>query len=301
MPKERLRSIIATVAAQRSVSGPGDLMATGDSIDRLEAVLAIEAELGIDFDEQELAGLRDFDDLDRAVEAKLAATATNPPPPATPAPAPSPPLAAVTPPPRAGLTAALLNAALRTYFRIHISGTHHLPTDQGCLLCANHSSHLDSLALLAAAGPQRPRLIFAAAKDYFFDRPRFAALLARTLPLIPWERGGNLGVMRSNLRHLQAGGAAGRILVFYPEGTRSPSGELQPFRDGLAFFATQSALPIVPAWIEGTHRALPKGRHWPRPGRLSVRFGAPIPPTRDPAGLAETVRTRLLELRPSRT
>jgi long-chain acyl-CoA synthetase len=298
MPQERLRTLIAEVTAQRSVPGKGDFFARGDSIDRLEVVLAIEAALGITLDEAKLTTVRNLEDLDRAVEAELAARASSPPAAASPAlPSFAPPTSARLPlAPWSGIITPPLCLGLRTWFRIRVTGAHHLPEDRGCLLCANHNSHLDSLALLVAAGRKRPRLVFAAAKDYFFDRPRTAGLLARVLPLIPWERGGNLAVMRENLRHLQACRAANRMVVFYPEGSRSRDGTLQPFKEGLSFFATQSGLPIVPVWIGGTHHSLAKGRRWPRPGQLSVQFGAPISPTNDPTELAKTVRAQMLAL-----
>ena len=104
-------------------------------------------------------------------------------------------------------------------------------------------------------------------------------------------------MMKQNLRHLAACHAAGRIVVFFPEGGRSPDGTLQPFKDGLAFFAEQLGLPVVPAWIAGTHRALPKGASFPRPGRLTVAFGEPLRPGRGDTAIAETVRRRMLALR----
>jgi 1-acyl-sn-glycerol-3-phosphate acyltransferase len=182
---------------------------------------------------------------------------------------------------------------------MQVKGREHLP-EGPCLLCPNHTSHVDSLALLAATGPLRNRLVFAAAKDYFFKRPRLARWNRRALPLIPWERGGNAAVMRENLRHLAACRAANRIVVFFPEGSRSRSGELQPFKDGFAFFAVQTGLPVVPCWIEGAHASLPKGASIPRPGRLHVTFGPALqPPSGDEQGFAATVRAGLLALKPT--
>lgn len=65
-------------------------------------------------------------------------------------------------------------------------------------------------------------------------------------------------------------------LILYPEGTRSPNGEIQDFKRGAGMFAVDLGVPVVPALIEGAHRILPKGEFMPRPRSVTVRFGEPI-------------------------
>lgn len=67
-------------------------------------------------------------------------------------------------------------------------------------------------------------------------------------------------------------------LIAFPEGTRSTTGCLLPFKRGAAFLAVELGLPIVPAYIDGAVKVLPKGRWLPRPGRIRVHFGRPILP-----------------------
>jgi 1-acyl-sn-glycerol-3-phosphate acyltransferase len=287
--------LLADLAAGRPGRAPGpapDVLAGADSIGKLEAVLAIEAAFGIVLDETALARVRTLDDLDALVVAALAASASRP----AAAPAPAAPLPPVPAAAWGRPAAWLLTTGMRAWFRLRVTGWEHLPVHAPCLLCANHASHLDSLALLASAGPARSRLVFAAARDYFFARPRLARWATRALPLIPWERAGRLDPMRENLRHLAACRAGGRIVVFFPEGSRSRTGELAPFGDGLAFLATQTDLPVVPCWIGGTHRALRKGARWPRPGRIDVAFGRPLRATADGPDFAARVRDALLAL-----
>jgi 1-acyl-sn-glycerol-3-phosphate acyltransferase len=62
----------------------------------------------------------------------------------------------------------------------------------------------------------------------------------------------------------------------YPEGTRSLSGKLQPFRTGSGLLATGLRVPVVPVAVEGTFALLPKGRRRPRRGPVTVRFGRPV-------------------------
>lgn len=65
-------------------------------------------------------------------------------------------------------------------------------------------------------------------------------------------------------------------LILYPEGTRSCSGEIQAFKKGAGLFAVELGVPVVPAYIEGAHNILAKGKFMPRPGTVTVRFGKPI-------------------------
>lgn len=65
-------------------------------------------------------------------------------------------------------------------------------------------------------------------------------------------------------------------LILYPEGTRSSTGEIQPFKKGAGLFAVELGVPVVPAYIEGARNILAKGKFMPRPGRVTVRFGEPI-------------------------
>jgi 1-acyl-sn-glycerol-3-phosphate acyltransferase len=104
--------------------------------------------------------------------------------------------------------------------------------------------------------------------------------------------------MSQNLRHLAACRNADRIVVFFPEGNRSASGTLQPFREGLTFFAQRSQLPVIPGWIEGAYQALPKGRRWPRRTRVKVQFGPMLAPPAEGEAFVPAVRDAVLRLQP---
>src|SRR5205809_7289188 len=70
---------------------------------------------------------------------------------------------------------------------------------------------------------------------------------------------------------------AGCVLMSFPEGTRSPTGELQKPKDGLAMLALRTGAPIVPIGISNTDRVWPKGKLLPRPGRhATMRIGKPF-------------------------
>ena len=69
---------------------------------------------------------------------------------------------------------------------------------------------------------------------------------------------------------------AGNALVWFPEGARSPSGALEAFRPGIGLLLEHTDAPVVPVYIEGAYRAWPPQRRWPRAGRITVHFGAPV-------------------------
>jgi 1-acyl-sn-glycerol-3-phosphate acyltransferase len=70
--------------------------------------------------------------------------------------------------------------------------------------------------------------------------------------------------------------AAGKILGIFPEGARSPDGSLLPGKAGVSLLMLKTGLPLLPAAILGAERALPKGRGYPLPFRITVRYGTPL-------------------------
>ena len=159
------------------------------------------------------------------------------------------------------------------YCPLTVEGRHHLP-DRPFLLCSNHASHADSAALMTASGRSFRKFALLGAKDYFFRSSSVRWSVAPLMNVIPIERRPGpkaLAECLSNCRRFleQTGGS----LILYPEGTRSPDGEMREFKSGVAWFASELGVPLVPAYIEGTHRILPKGCSVPRFGRLTVRFG----------------------------
>ena len=65
-------------------------------------------------------------------------------------------------------------------------------------------------------------------------------------------------------------------LVWFPEGQRSPSGQLQPFKPGLGMLLNHFQVPVVPVSIHGTYEAMPRGRALVRPAKVTLVFGEPL-------------------------
>jgi 1-acyl-sn-glycerol-3-phosphate acyltransferase len=159
-----------------------------------------------------------------------------------------------------------------------VEGLHHLAEVRPpVMFVANHSSHLDApLVLCSLPKAWRERTATAAAADYFFDVWWRAVATALVFNAFPIERSGGErsggGRSRDNAGRLVADGW--NLLVF-PEGTRSRDGWVGRYRHGAARLCLDNDLPAVPVTIRGAFAAMPRGRSWPRPGRMpiSVRFG----------------------------
>jgi 1-acyl-sn-glycerol-3-phosphate acyltransferase len=150
-----------------------------------------------------------------------------------------------------------------------------LSVSGGCVVVANHASHADTAALLAAL-PPTARPVFGAAADYWFDVPVRRFLATSLAGILPVRRSGD-GSYAALLAAARPALRAGRTVVLYPEGTRSTDGVIGEFRSGAVCLARECGVPVVPVAIMGTADVLPKdGRYSPAPMRVNV--GAPVDP-----------------------
>lgn len=158
----------------------------------------------------------------------------------------------------------------------------------GCVLVANHASHADTAALLAAL-PARSVPVVAAAADHWFSS-RHGSLVCRALT-------GGRPVRRSgggleDLTSLSPLLAQGRTVVVFPEGSRTRDGQLGSFRSGAFTLAARAGVPVVPAALVGTGDVLDLDGQL-RPARVEVRLGAPLHP--GTSEVAQTARAAVLE------
>lgn len=141
---------------------------------------------------------------------------------------------------------------------------------------ANHTSHIDTIAIWAAL-PIRLRNIThpVAAKDYWGSgMRRYIATKALRAVLIDRSRSDpNANPLAPLVDMLQLG----ESLIIFPEGTRGASAVPGPFKAGLYHLASQFPnVQLVPVYLENLHRSLPKGAVLPIPMTCTVRFGSPI-------------------------
>ena len=175
----------------------------------------------------------------------------------------------------AGLFRFSVWAIYRCYFSIKCNGLENLPREQPYIIAANHSSHLDTLAVMTVLKSESKRLRVLAAKDYWFSTRFKSWFSGELLKFVPFDRHANF---LQGLRISQEVLKQNECLLIYPEGTRSVTGELQPFKPGLGLLAYETGSPIIPTYINGTYHALPKGKSLPRKSRIQVTFGKPIAP-----------------------
>lgn len=171
---------------------------------------------------------------------------------------------------------------------VSISGRERIDPDTTYVMVANHLSFLDILVLFRLSTHFK---WVSKAENFKAPFVGWNMRLNGYIPLRRGERESVRGMMRACDRALQQGSS----IMMFPEGTRSRSGELQPFKPGAFELAIRNEAALLPIVIEGTHKALPKrgfilqGRH---PIRITVLH--PLPPEafgdRDARALAEQVR-----------
>lgn len=160
-----------------------------------------------------------------------------------------------------------------TGVRVEVQGLENLSPDSAQIIVANHVSWYDVLAL-AAYTPKRYRFV---AKKELSRVPLWGHA---------WVAAGHISVDRTDKQRAVASlDQAGRTIlednssvIIFPEGTRSRTGELQPFKKGAFVLALDSGIDIVPTGVEGTREIMARDSWRIRSGRIIVRFGQPVSP-----------------------
>jgi 1-acyl-sn-glycerol-3-phosphate acyltransferase len=170
------------------------------------------------------------------------------------------------------LASLMMRAWLKLYHRFEIIGQENLPLEGSFVLVANHSSHLDTLTLLAALPLKKLHRAFpAAAADYFFTSVPRIALSAILVNALPFDR----KIQRRQSLQLcqQLLANPGNILILFPEGTRSLAGEIASFKPGIGLLLAGTKIPVIPCYISGAFSAWPKGKLFPRPRQVRLVVG----------------------------
>ncbi len=167
------------------------------------------------------------------------------------------------------------------------------PLPDGPLVFAsNHESALDIWVLLE----KLPRTVRFIAKRELFRIPVFGWYL-RLGGHVPVDRRNHVQAVQS-LRNAARLVRTGTSLIVFPEGTRSRTGEVQPFKKGPFALALEARVPIVPVAVSGSRAVTPSGMVAVWPGTIRIAVGEPVDPTRHPdrLSLLTEVRRRIIEL-----
>jgi long-chain acyl-CoA synthetase len=196
-------------------------------------------------------------------------------------------------------------SAFREMVRLRVEGLENLEDlEAPVIFAANHASHFDTPAVLAALPfGWRKKVAPAMSQDYFQRYLQSAAAsweerlklageyylacgLFNAYPL-PQQMAGT----RRALRYTGELVDDGWCPLVYPEGERTPTGKMQPFKPGIGLMAVRLGVPVVPVHITGTFEVYSEHDDWPRPGNVRVRFGPPL--TADTETGYEAVASRI--------
>lgn len=156
------------------------------------------------------------------------------------------------------------------FFRGRVFGTRYVPRTGGVLLVCNHQSFFDPvLATLAL-----PRECHYMARDTLFHHPLLRRLIV-WLNAFPIKRGAaDVGAIKETLRRLKAG----RLVVTFPEATRTADGSIGPMHAGVILLARKAGVPVVPCAILGAFEAWPRQARRPGLHPVIVAYGPPLTP-----------------------
>ena len=169
----------------------------------------------------------------------------------------------------------LVRTWLCTCFGFRVKGRENLPADGSFVMVANHSSHLDAICLLAALPMGRIHTAYpAAAADYFFKNVPLGILSGLFMNALPFSRKGKVRQTLESCRQVLAGER--NALILFPEGTRTTTGRMNPFKGGVGELVAGTATPVIPCYLDGAFDAWPKGQIIPKPQKLTLKIGKPL-------------------------
>jgi long-chain acyl-CoA synthetase len=195
------------------------------------------------------------------------------------------------------LLTALNRAVMRRYFSLVVEGQEKLPAHGPLLICPNHESYLDPFAVAAALPPGLFAETWWGGWTGILFNTRTRRLFSRVAQIVPVDqsRGGSASLALGAQVFAQSG-----VLVWFPEGGLTRTGDLQPFLPGIGVLLDRHRVAVVPVAIEGSYEA------WPRDGRrkrhpIRVRFGRPLAPDAlreagPPQAVADRLREAVVEL-----
>jgi 1-acyl-sn-glycerol-3-phosphate acyltransferase len=173
-----------------------------------------------------------------------------------------------------GFFCLFLKIWFKVWNRLDITGIENLPERWSYVIVANHSSHLDAPALISMFPPGKAGRVYpAAAADYFFKGPVSSVFSAFCMNALPFERKEKTASTITACRSLLS--EKDNVLIVFPEGTRTATGEINEFKAGIGLVLTGTKIPVVACRISGTFERHPKGSRFPKYGSIRIDIGRP--------------------------
>jgi len=172
-----------------------------------------------------------------------------------------------------------------------------LPTEGPAIIAANHNSHADTLALMALFPLKHLHLVRAVAAEDHFRQGTLIGWVARNLlGILPISRSGAKKGADPLVPVIEALDE-GAILIIYPEGSRGEPEQLQKFKRGIAHLRQRRPeVPVVPAYLQGFGKVLPRGSWLPVPFFCDVVIGEVLPAAKDRQAMMAGLENAIMEL-----
>ena len=272
---DRLVQVLQEMSGKKKITGQTRLVQDLhlSSLDRVELITIIEEKFGVEVDETVINEKATVASLRKAIESRESSArhlpfygwAIKP-----------------------GIIALrvflqfLLFSTVRIFAQINYEGRENLKgIETPVIFMANHTSHLDTPAILAGLpGRIRRRTAVAAAMDYFFGnggnaRRLYCLFVTLFLNAYPFSRE-KTNFIRKSLNYTGFLLDKGFSILIFPEGTRNPASRMGAFKTGTGLLALKMNVAVVPVRVSGLDAILPEKAGFPRFGRGSVRFGRPV-------------------------
>ena len=150
---------------------------------------------------------------------------------------------------------------------LEVIGIENIPEQGGALVAANHISYLDPPAI-GSVIPRKPTFM---ARKGLFEVPVLKWFIRHFAFPVDRERP-RPSTIKDAIKRLRSG----ELVLMFPEGRRNESGELSTAKRGIGMIASLSRVPVIPAVIIGSDRALPPDARWLKRAKISVVFGKPL-------------------------
>ncbi len=160
----------------------------------------------------------------------------------------------------------ILRPVVKLIFGINIYGREHLKGTDSYVLIANHNSHLDILLLYYILPVKQLRKTHVVAAEEYFSKSRVFYKLINYLFSPVWVRRDDPERKKNAMLRIRSVLENGENIILFPEGTRGEPGEIQPFKTGIGRLAEEyKNIPIIPVFLHGPERVLPKRYFLPMP------------------------------------